>query len=337
MIITKTPVRVSLLGGGTDYPTWSRKHGGIVVGGAINKYSYVMARYLPPFHEYRTRLVYREIETVNDVTEIRHQAARAVIERLGLQDKGLEVFHAADLPGRSGTGSSSTFVVGLLNTLSALHGRRMLPYELTEEAIRIEQGVLGETVGCQDQAWAAYGGVNTIRFRQDGEICVEPLVLDADHIAELEAHLMLFFTKMPRTSSEVAKTYALSLEEKAREQFAMMRLAEAGIDAIYRRDYERLGDLIDQSWRIKSGLSSSVTNEAINRTYAAARLAGALGGKLTGAGGGGCMVLVVPPQKRQAVIEALPDSVHIPFGFDFGGSTVIFSDKDNIREYRHSS
>jgi D-glycero-alpha-D-manno-heptose-7-phosphate kinase len=310
------------------------------VGGAINKYSYITARFLPPFHEYRSRFVYSMTECCHHNSSVSHKAIRATLKHLGLAEPdspGLEVLHASDLPGRSGTGSSSTFVVGLLNTLSALQGKLMLPYELTEAAIHIEQQLLGETVGCQDQTFAAHGGLNVIRFRVDGEICVEPLVLDANHVRELEAHLMLFFTKMPRTSSEVAQSYAPTLGQKAKEQFAMLRLAEQGIDAIYRRNWERLGHLIDQSWRIKAGLSDAVTNDTINRTYAAARLAGALGGKLTGAGGGGCMVLVVPPEKRQAVIQALPQAVHIPFGFDFGGSTVIFSDKDNIRDYRQSA
>lgn len=336
MIISRTPVRVSLLGGGTDFPSWSSKHGGLVVGGAINKFSYVTARYLPPFHDYQTRLVYREIETVRSVEDINHRAAKAAIKTLGLGDAGLEVMHAADLPGRSGTGSSSTFVVGLLKALSALKGRLMLPHELATAAIDIEQRQLGETVGCQDQTWAAYGGVNVIQFQPDGGIEVLPLVADAGHIAELESHLLLFFTNIPRTSSEVAATYVPTIEQREREQFAMMRLAGAGIDAIYGRKWERLGDLVDQSWRIKAGLSDAVASDTVHRLYATARLAGAWGGKLTGAGGGGCMVLVAPPEKHAAVVQTLTQQgcVHIPFRFSHGGSTIIFSDHTNLTGYR---
>jgi D-glycero-alpha-D-manno-heptose-7-phosphate kinase len=336
VIITKTPVRVSLLGGGTDFPTWSRKHGGLVVGGSINRFSYVTARFLPPFHEYKTRLVYREIETVNDLSEVKHRALRAVIDHMGMGQNGLEVVHVSDLPGRSGTGSSSTFVVGVLHALSALKGTLMIPHELATEAIRIEQESLGETVGCQDQTWAAFGGVNTIQFRQDGEISVLPLVIDADHIKQLEDHLLLFFTKIPRTSSDVAATYAGTLGERDREQFAMLRMAEQGVDAVYRKDWERLGQLVDQSWRVKVGLSSAVTNQVVNTLYAAARLSGAWGGKLTGAGGGGCMLLIAAPEKHAGIIKSLTSqgAVHVPFRFSFGGSQIIFSDKDNLREYR---
>jgi D-glycero-alpha-D-manno-heptose-7-phosphate kinase len=330
VIITRTPVRVSLLGGGTDFAAWSRKHGGIVVGGAVNKYSFVTARFLPPFHDFKTRLVYREIETVNAASELNHKAARAVLEDLGLGDGRLEVFHAADLPGRSGTGSSSTFVVGMLHAVGALSGRLLLPHELASKAIHIERGVLGETGGLQDQAWAAYGGLNVIRFRKDGEIDVRPLPLPADHVRELEEHLLLFFTRVSRTSSEVAATYAPSLVERERDQFAMMRLAEAGAEAIHRKQWETLGNLVDQSWRIKAGLSAAVNPAVVNDLYLRARVAGAWGGKLTGSGGGGCMVLVAPPEKHATIVEALTaqGAVHIPFQFDFGGSQIIFSCPD---------
>ena len=331
MIISRTPIRISLLGGGTDYPAWFNKNGGLVVGGSINKYSYIQARYLPPFHEFKTRLVYREIETVKSADELNHKAAKAVIKSLGMTNHGLELMHSADLPGRSGTGSSSTFVVGLLKALSALKGKLLLPHQLAEIAIKIEQEELGETVGCQDQTWAAHGGTNVIHFRQDGEIDVQPLVVGADHIRELEQHLMLFFTGISRTSSEVASTYAPAIEQKESEQFAMMRLAALGIDAIYSKKWERLGELIDQSWRIKAGLSTAVSPANVSRLYAAARLAGAWGGKLTGAGGGGCLVLVAPPEKQPDIATTLyrEGCINIPFKFEHSGSTIIFADRDN--------
>ncbi len=332
MIITRTPVRVSFLGGGTDYPQWFSRHGGLVVGAAIDKYSYITARFLQPFHPYKSRVVYSAIECVQRNLYIQHRAIRAVLEHLGLTGEaapGLEIFHAADLPGRSGTGSSSAFVVGLLNALSSLQGRWMLAWELAEAAIHVEQVRLGETVGCQDQTWAAHGGLNVIRFRPRGDISVLPLNLDGEQITRLEAHLMLFFTGISRTASEVAALYAPGLGERTREQWAMVRLAEEGIEAIYQGDYQRLGQLVDQSWRIKAGLADGVCTSEVSRLYAAARLAGAFGGKLTGAGGGGCLLLVAPPDRQSAIIKALEDqgALHVPFRFDFDGSVVIFADR----------
>lgn len=326
-------MRVSLLGGGTDFKAWASRHGGLVVGGAVDKYSFVTARFLPPFHAFKTRLVYREIETVNAAAELNHKAARAVLEHLGLGDGRLEIFHASDLPGRSGTGSSSAFVVAMLHAVGALTGRLMLPHELAQQAIRIERDVLGEAGGLQDQVWSAYGGLNVIRFRKDGEIDVRPMPLPADHVRELEDHLLLFFTGVSRTSAEVAATYAPALAGRERDQFAMMRLAEAGAEAIHRKRWETLGNLVDQSWRIKAGLSAAVNPAVVNDLYLRARVAGAWGGKLTGAGGGGCMVLVAPPERRPGIVAALTaaGAVHVPFKFDFGGSQIIFSDKDGLR------
>lgn len=331
MIITRTPVRVSLLGGGTDFPDWASQHGGLVVGGSIDKYGYITARRYPPFHEYRHRLVYQEVETVASVTEFRHRAVKAVLRHTGWPDKeGIEISHLADLPGRSGTGSSSTFIVGLLNALASLRGCFLANYELAQEAIHVEQTVMGETVGCQDQVWAAYGGVNLIRFKPNGEILVVPLSITTEHVRELENHLLLFFTKQPRNSSEVAKGYASSLQSRRHEQFALMRMAELGVEAILRKNWTRLGELVDQSWRVKSSLPG-VTNPEINKVYAAARLAGAFGGKLTGAGGGGCLLLVAPPEKHERILRELSGEnvrlVHVPFRFEFDGSTVIFTQR----------
>jgi len=339
MIISRTPVRVSFLGGGTDYPSWFLKHGGIVVGGALNKFSFISARYLPPFHTYKTRVVYSDIETVNSNNAIEHRAIRACLQHLKLDgptSPGFEIFHAADLPGRSGTGSSSTFVVGLLNALSAMQGRLMLPYELAEAAIHIEQRLMGETVGCQDQMWAAHGGLSVIKFAPNGEMNVYPLALQHSQIEALEAHTMLFFTGVNRTSSDIASSYAPSLAEREREQWAMIRLAEQGVEAIQRGRYDRLGWLVDQSWRIKAGLSDKVSSEHICKLYNTARVCGAFGGKITGAGGGGCMLLVVKPEKRAKIITHLEGlgAVHIPFRFHLDGSSIIFSERDNIREYR---
>lgn len=326
MIIVRTPFRVSLLGGSTDFANWYSHHGGLVVGGTVNHYSYIQARHLPPFHDYKTRVVYSSVETVKDNTEIQHKAVNAVLRFLGVHS-GLEILHSADLPGRSGIGSSSSFVVGLLNAVGTLQGSRMTPAELADAAIKIEQVFLGETVGCQDQTFAAYGGMHAIRFRQNGDISPFPLALRKPEIESLEAHLMLFFTGVSRTSSEIAKTYAPSLQDRVTEQHAMMRLAEHGIDAVLRGDHERLGRLIDQSWRIKSGLAEGVNTAVTSDLYATAREHGAWGGKITGAGGGGMLLLVAPPERQAAIKGALvgKGATHIPFRFEFDGSRVIYA------------
>ncbi len=336
MIITRTPVRLSFLGGGTDYPAWFHKHGGMVVGAAIDKHSYITARVLKPFHPYKTRVVYSTIETVSDHRDIQHKSLNAALRYVGLggdDAPGLEIFHAADLPGRSGTGSSSTFVVGLVNALASLSGRWMSPPELTAAAIEIEQQMLGETVGCQDQAWAAHGGLNVIKFKPSGDISVYPLPLGRPQITALQAHLMLFFTGISRTSSDVAGTYAPSLGTREREQLAMMALAESGANAVLRGDHEELGRLIDRSWRIKAGLAEGVCPDSVDRQYAAALEAGAWGGKLTGAGGGGCMLLVAPPERHPEIVRALgrTGAMHIPFSIDWDGSRIIFSNREGIR------
>lgn len=332
MIISRTPTRLSLLGGSTDFPTWFTKNGGLVVGGAINRYGYLTVRQLPPFHAHKHRVVYREIETVQKVADIQHKAVRAVIQYLNCPDaEGLEISHLSDLPGGSGTGSSSTFVVGLLNALLALQGKRMSAGELADAAIYVEQQLLQETVGCQDQTFAAHGGLNIIKFRQNGDISVFPLTLSGQEVSSLEAHLMLFFTGQSRTSSDIARAYAPTLDQHGREMWSLVRLAEEGIEAIYKGDYEKLGSLIDQSWRIKAGLAEGVATPTISSLYATARVCGAFGGKLTGAGAGGCLLLVVPVEKQDGVRQALEREkcVHIPFRFDFDGSVIIFADRRN--------
>jgi D-glycero-alpha-D-manno-heptose-7-phosphate kinase len=333
MIISRTPFRVSFLGGGTDYPSWSRKHGGLVVGGAINRHCHISARYLPPYHDYKTRVVYSAIEAVKDNSEIQHRAIRGVLAFLGLDKPdgpGLEIFHQSDIPGRSGTGSSSSFVVGLVHALKSLKGWYASPAELANDATFIEQVSLAESVGNQDQLFAAYGGLRYIRFRPDGDMTIYPIPLNPEKVKELEQHLLLFFTGVARTSSDVAKQYVPTLAEREQEQWAMLRLAEDGIEAVHRCQWELLGQLIDKAWRIKSSFPG-VSSPSIDNWYCMARLSGAWGGKITGAGGGGCMLLVAPPEKRAAIVDAMQNvgMVHIPFRFDLDGSSIVYCDKTN--------
>ncbi len=325
MIITRTPFRISFLGGGTDFPSWFNLHGGLCVGATIDKFNFITVRNLPPYHAYKSRVVYSKIETAVHNSDIQHGAVLETIRHLGMEEYGLEILHAADLPGRSGTGSSSAFIVGLLNGLSSLTGMRMSPAELAAAAIDIEQRRLGETVGCQDQTWAAHGGLNTLRFREN-HTEVLPLAISTAKVRELESHLLLCFTGIQRTSSEIADQYVHTLASRTDAMWAMLRLAEQSIDAIHGSKWETLGKLMDQSWRIKCSLSDGVSNDAINRMYSLARLEGAFGGKIIGAGGGGCLLLVAPPEKHSGILNLLAGEgcVHIPFKFEHSGSSVIF-------------
>lgn len=330
MIITKTPLRVSLCGGGTDYPGWFQENGGIVVGGAIDKYSHISARWLPPFHNFKTRVVYNQIETVNDNADIEHRAIRMCLETLGIQD-GVELIHSCDIPGRSGTGSSSTFMVGTLKALASLlqasdgKQRLMSPEALAKAAIEIEREKMAEDGGWQDQIWAAYGGLNIIKFRGD-DFNVIPLTLSCSQVRNLESHLLLYFTGISRNSNEVAASYAPSLGQMREQQTAMMRVTDNCIDALYTDNLQKVGHWIDAGWRIKSSLSDKVSSTTISSIYSIARLHGAWGGKLVGAGGGGCVLLVAPPDKHAAIHAAMSEQgcIWVPFTFEHAGSQVIF-------------
>jgi D-glycero-alpha-D-manno-heptose-7-phosphate kinase len=328
MIITRTPFRISLFGGGTDYPAWYRQHGGAVLATTINKYCYITCRGLPPFFEHRLRVVYSRNETCNTIEEIRHPAAREVLRFLRI-DRGVEIHHDGDLPARSGMGSSSAFTVGLLMALHAFEGRMVGSGQLTDESIHIEQDVLRETVGSQDQVCAAHGGFNHIHFATSGEITVRPITVPQSRLEELSASLMLFYTGIKRTAAEVAESYVPSLESRT-EQLRRIRsmVDEATGIVCGTGTLDPLGQLLHESWLTKRSLSHLVSSRPIDTMYEAARSAGALGGKLTGAGGGGFMLLFVPPGRQRAVREALHSLLHVPFDFDGTGSRVIFYDPE---------
>lgn len=326
MIICRTPYRVSFFGGGTDFPAWSRKHGGAVLAATIDKYCYLTCRYLPPFFEHRLRIVYRKIETCRTVDEVEHPVVRAALKFLDVQ-RGIELHHDGDLPARSGMGSSSAFTVGLLHALHALRGQRPGKSQLARESIHLEQGIIQETVGCQDQVMAAHGGLNHVRFLPDGQIEVEPLSLPAERADELKSHLMLFYTGIARTSSDVARSYAVCLESKRHQLHVMRELVEEGIDVLMSgMDIRAFGELLHEAWLKKRSLSPVVSNPEVDALYERARAAGAVGGKLTGAGGGGFLLLFVPPQKRGAVQDALDAQLHVPFDFESAGSQILYNE-----------
>jgi D-glycero-alpha-D-manno-heptose-7-phosphate kinase len=324
MIICRTPFRISFFGGGTDYPGWYERYGGAVLAASIDKFCYLTCRYLPPFFEHRIRLVYRRIETCQAVEEIDHPAVRETLKYLKF-DRGLELHHDGDLPARSGMGSSSAFTVGLLHALHALRGEMPTKMQLARESIHVEQKRLRETVGSQDQVMAAFGGLRHVRFARDGKIEVNPLVLPAARVAELKAHLMLYYTGIARTASDVAQSYAARLHSCQRQLHIMRELVEESIDILGSgMDIRAFGDLLHEAWQTKRSLSAQVSNPEVDALYARARSAGALGGKLTGAGGGGFLLLFVPPERRAAVIRALDRQLHVPFEFESAGSQIIF-------------
>jgi D-glycero-alpha-D-manno-heptose-7-phosphate kinase len=324
MIICRTPFRISFFGGGTDYPGWYRQHGGAVLAATIDKYCYLTCRYLPPFFEHRIRVVYRKIENCTTVDEISHPAVREALRFLRI-DRGVELHHDGDLPARSGMGSSSAFTVGLLHALHALRGEMPTKGQLAREGITIEQEVLRETVGSQDQVMAAYGGLRHVTFPPDGEITANPLILPAGRVAELKSHLMLFYTGIARTAADVARSYVVGIESRRRQLRIMRELVDESIDVLASgMDIRAFGDLLHEAWQAKRSLSPAVSNDEVDDLYERARSAGALGGKLTGAGGGGFLLLFVPPERQAAAREALGGRIHVPFEFESAGSQIIF-------------
>jgi D-glycero-alpha-D-manno-heptose-7-phosphate kinase len=324
MIICRTPFRLSFFGGGTDYPAWYRQHGGAVLATTIDKYCYLTCRYLPPFFEHRIRLVYRKIETCKSVADINHPAVREVLKYLHI-DRGIELHHDGDLPARSGMGSSSAFTVGLLHALHALLGEMPTPKQLAAESIYIEQDVLQETVGSQDQVIAAHGGFKHIQFLADGEILVKPIILPPGRLEELRSHLMLFYTGIVRTASDVAKSYVVEIETRRRQLRLMKELVAESIEILTgNQDIGAFGQRLHEAWQAKRSLSAKVSNPEVDGLYEQARSAGAVGGKLTGAGGGGFLLLFVPPDKQQSALAELDNLIHVPFEFESAGSQIIF-------------
>ena len=328
MIVCRTPFRLSFFGGGTDYPAWFRQHGGTVLSTTINKYCYLTVRFLPPFFEHRIRVVYSKIENCQTADEIVHPAVRETLRFLSIQ-RGVEIHHDGDLPAGSGMGSSSAFTVGLLHAMYALVGRMPSKRQLALESIHIEQEMIREMVGSQDQVSAAYGGFNQIAFLPNGEFTVTPITVSRSRLAELNSSLMLFYTGIRRMASDVASTYVNNFEDKKRQLRIAKDLVEESLAILNGEgSLSGFGELLHEAWQAKRSLGALVSNPDVDSMYDAARGAGAIGGKLTGAGGGGFMLLFVPPDRQPAVLEALSRLIHVPFRFDFSGSQIIFHDAE---------
>ncbi|MFH1957667.1 MAG: kinase [bacterium] len=329
MIISRTPLRISFFGGGTDYPAWFSRRGGVVLSTTINKYIYITTRYLPPFFKHRSRIVWSVIEMVKNNSDIVNPAVRECLKFMKIKS-GVEVHYDADLPARTGLGSSSTFTVGLLNSLYALEGRIISKMQLAGESIYIEQEMIKDKVGCQDQVASAYGGFNRITFERNGAFAVKPVAISANRLKILNKHLLLVFTGFARTASDVSSRVIRNVEKKRKELAVMQQMVSDAVKILTAKSSSILdfGKLLHENWKIKRSLAEGVSIPTADAIYTAARASGALGGKLLGAGGGGFMLIFASPQAHPAIKKKLKKFLIVPFEFEKTGSRIIFSNPE---------
>lgn len=326
MIITRTPFRISFFGGGTDFPLWYKEHGGAVLSTTIDKHCYVSLRKLPPFFDDKHKIVFfSKQEAFNEIDEIEHPAVRETYRFMNVQD-GLVMQHDGDLPSHSGLGSSSAFTVGLLHALYALNGKMVSKKCLAMEAIHIEQNMIKEAVGSQDQVASAFGGLNKIIFSAQDNIEVRPFVISAEKSVYLQSCLMLFFTGFARFAVEIEQDKLCQLDKKKHELSLMSSIVDEAVNVLNGdvKGYNDFGALLHESWLLKKRLSSKVSTALIDDIYARARQHGAIGGKILGAGGGGFMLFYVRPEDRERLQQGLSSLLHVPFRFDTLGSQVIY-------------
>ncbi len=323
MIISRTPFRMSFFGGGTDYPGWFKDHNGAVLATTINKYCYITCRYLPPFFDHKSRIIYSKMEHVSKINDIDHPAVREVLRFLKIR-QGIEVHHDGDLPARTGLGSSSSFTVGLLNSLYALKGVMPTKERLAKEAIHVEQDMCKENVGCQDQTLAAYGGLNYVEFGGTNHLRVRQVTISKEKRKKLQSYLMLYFTGFSRTASEIAVHQIKNISKKVNELETMYGMTTEAMNILNGNNLRPFGKMLDESWKLKRSLSHKVSTPHIDDIYRAAKRAGALGGKVLGAGGGGFILFFVPPSKQEAFGEKFKKLLRVPFKFENSGSQIIF-------------
>lgn len=324
MIITKTPFRMSFFGGGTDMEDYFKENGGAVLSTTFDKYCYVNVRHLPRFFDYSSELTYSKMERVKDTDDIKHPAIREAMKFLDMQE--IRLTYEADLPARSGLGTSSSFAVGMLNAFYALKGKYADKKKLANEAIYLERVLCNESGGWQDQIAASFGGFNRINFNTDGTYDVLPVIISPERKQHLNNNLMMFFTGFTRFSSEVQKANNVSGSEEKRvrlkKMYELVDEAE-GVLTNKNRDLDDFGRLLDTTWRLKKGTGGAISTGSIDELYKKGISAGALGGKLLGAGGGGFLVFYVQPEHQKDVKEAMKDLMYIPFSFEDGGTRVI--------------
>ncbi len=334
MIITRTPFRVSFFGGGTDYPAWYMKEGGAVLSTTINKYCYITCRRFPPFFPNTFRIVWSHIEPVSSISEILHPAVRSGLKMMGFTDaEGLEIHHQGDLPARSGMGSSSSFANGLILALYALRNEPIDKHSLFKLAIELEQKWIGDDVGSQDQVATAVGGQNIIHFRPGGEIDIEPIRLTEARRDMFNDRLMLFYSGASRTASEIAGSFVNNLNDRRQQLKRMHEMVFEARNVLEGdENLDVFGEMLDETWRMKRQLGSKISNATIDELYAKAKSAGAIGGKLLGAGGAGFLLFYVPPENQPAVRKALNRLIHVPFDLESEGAVVLQNSGDVLSE-----
>jgi D-glycero-alpha-D-manno-heptose-7-phosphate kinase len=331
MIISQTPVRVSFFGGGTDFPEYFNRYGGAVLSTAIDKFVYLSVNYLSNFFDYRIKVSYSKTELVNDIKDIEHPAVRACLEHLGITSN-IEINYFSNLPARTGLGTSSSFVVGLLHALYAYQGRMVSARRLAEEAVYVERVLIPENVGYQDQYAAAFGGVNYISFQDRDEARVEKVICTQRSLRTLQDNLLLFYTGIQRYSDTIQKKHVSDIDKNLESLDALTGLADRGRDILCGSidDLEQFGRLLDEGWQLKKNIGRGVSNPEIDGMYSRAVKAGALGGKLLGAGGGGFLLLYVTPERQSSVRSALSELLEVSFSFEDNGSHIIFYDPEKL-------
>jgi D-glycero-alpha-D-manno-heptose-7-phosphate kinase len=331
MIITKTPYRISFFGGGTDLNQWFKENGGAVISTTIDKYCYITCRFLPKFFNHNYRFVYSKVEEVCSIKDIEHPAIRGILNNMHW-NKGIEVHHDGDLPARSGLGSSSSFTVGFLNTLAAMQGRLSNKYDLARDAIHIEQNILKENVGCQDQIAAAFGGFNKIQFYGENSFDISPIIVRPERLDFLQKNLLLFFTGISRFASDIEKSKLSNLSSKKVELKKIHEMVDISIEILQNenKSVDEFGLLLNETWKYKKSLSVQVSNDFIDYIYKKAINSGALGGKILGAGGGGFILFYAPINKHEDIKAALSELIHIPFQFENNGSSVVLYNPNGL-------
>lgn len=321
MIITQTPFRMSFFGGGTDFPAFYNEHGGAVISTTFDKYCYVNVRHLPRFFDYSTELSYAKTERVADVEDIEHPAIREAMKYLDMHE--IRLTYEADLPARSGLGTSSSFAVGMLNAFYALKGKYADKRRLSDDAIYLERTLCKESGGIQDQIAASFGGLNRVNFDSEG-YTVNPIIISPERKAILNRNLMLFFTGFSRFSSDIQIATEKSLKSKESQLIEMLGLVDDAERILTsKEDIDEFGRLLDYTWKLKRGITDQVSTDSIDAVYDRAIKAGATGGKLLGAGGGGFLLFYVKPEVQKKVQEALRDLLYVPFEFETAGTRVI--------------
>ncbi len=324
MLISRTPFRISFFGGGTDYPKWYIKNGGAILSTSINKYCYITCRNLPKFFEYKNRIVYSKIENTNTYKEIQHPVVRETLKWMNINN--ISIHHEGDLPANCGLGSSSAFTVGLLNSLYNLQDHKVNTLKLIKDAIYIEKDALNESVGIQDQIAVAQGGMNKIKINKDGSFFSEKINLSDKKRQILESRLMMFYTEISRYSSSIASNTIERIYDHEDNYMALADMVEKGFRIIKgNRSLDDLGFLLDEAWRIKKQLSPLISSPVIDEIYNKAIKAGALGGKILGAGGGGFILFYALESKQEMIKEALKDLLYVPFRFEDQGSKIIYN------------